>query len=180
MDESSKLSRRERWRNLNFAGTIDWAVDLQAFSNADMEIPERPSSGQGCISGLDLTLNTWDLCEFTCTYGFCPETLCECRAQGDLLPLPRDQGEADIEAWSPADVDITRLCKFACKYGYCPDDVCPAVVNDDEVDDSGAIIEQTESTSPTKRDIYAKACTVWKGLSPYDNSVAECKKVCQP
>jgi hypothetical protein len=180
LDEDSKLSRRERWKNLNFAGTIDWAVDLQAFSNADMEIPERPSSGKGCISGLDLTLNTWDLCEFTCKYGFCPETLCECRAQGDLLTLPRDQGEADIEAWSPADVEITRLCKFACKYGYCPDDVCPAVVNDDEVDDSGAIIEQTEGNSFTKRDKNAKACTKWKGLSQYDNSLAECKKVCQP
>lgn len=113
LGEDSKLSRRERWKNSNFAGTIDWAVDLQSFSNADMELPERCSSGQGCISGLDLTLNTWDLCEFTCTYGFCPETLCKCRMQGDLNELPHDLGEADVEAWSPVDVDMTRLCKFA-------------------------------------------------------------------
>ena len=52
MDESTKTSRRIMWQNYNFAGTIDWAVDLQAFSGDDMEhIPDRPKFDKGCVSG---------------------------------------------------------------------------------------------------------------------------------
>jgi hypothetical protein len=35
MTDETKQSRRDRWRSLNFAGTIDWAVDLQQFSEDD-------------------------------------------------------------------------------------------------------------------------------------------------
>ncbi|KAH7123358.1 hypothetical protein B0J13DRAFT_152964 [Dactylonectria estremocensis] len=40
MKEGTKLSRASRWQNLNFAGIVDWAVDLQEFSEDD-----------GCASG---------------------------------------------------------------------------------------------------------------------------------
>ncbi|KAI1465659.1 glycoside hydrolase family 18 protein [Daldinia caldariorum] len=32
MTDETKQSRRERWKNLNFAGTVGWALDLQEFS----------------------------------------------------------------------------------------------------------------------------------------------------
>ncbi|KAH7153580.1 glycoside hydrolase superfamily [Dactylonectria macrodidyma] len=35
MKESTKQSRARRWKSLNFAGTVDWAVDLQQFSEDD-------------------------------------------------------------------------------------------------------------------------------------------------
>lgn len=35
MTEETKKSRTDLWKDLNFAGTIDWAVDLQAFSEDD-------------------------------------------------------------------------------------------------------------------------------------------------
>ncbi|KAL5041794.1 hypothetical protein BDW71DRAFT_211825 [Aspergillus fruticulosus] len=35
MSETTKSTRREHWKGLNFAGTIDWAVDLQAFTDDD-------------------------------------------------------------------------------------------------------------------------------------------------
>ncbi|ORY57858.1 killer toxin alpha/beta [Pseudomassariella vexata] len=35
MSTDTKKKRRDSWRSKNFAGTIDWAVDLQRFSNAD-------------------------------------------------------------------------------------------------------------------------------------------------
>lgn len=180
LDESSKESRRERWKNLNFAGTIDWAVDLQRFSEADKELPERPKSGKGCIEGEDLSLDTWDLCTFTCAFGFCPESRCECTLEGDLLEMPVDMGDADIEAWDPTDVEITRLCKFSCKYGYCPDWVCfkpePDIV---ENEDGQIINEFNDGSQVSKRDFNQKACTLWRGDSPYDNSDAECKKACK-
>lgn len=180
LDEDSKLSRRERWKNLNFAGTIDWALDLQHFSNLDKEIPDRPKSGKGCVEGRDLTINTLDLCQFTCAYGFCPETFCECLEKDELENLPPDLGEADVEAWRPADVDLTRLCKFACKYGYCPEQVCTPFVPDDEEDEDGNVINEfNDGSQMSKRNLDAKACTLWRGNSPYDNSAEECKKVCK-
>ena len=33
MTETTKSTRRELWKGLNFHGTIDWAVDLQAFTD---------------------------------------------------------------------------------------------------------------------------------------------------
>ncbi|RYP87128.1 hypothetical protein DL769_000587 [Monosporascus sp. CRB-8-3] len=35
MTETTKATRRERWQGLGFAGTIDWAVDLQQFTDDD-------------------------------------------------------------------------------------------------------------------------------------------------
>ncbi|RDW76305.1 Peptidoglycan-binding Lysin subgroup [Aspergillus mulundensis] len=35
MSETTKSTRRDHWKGLNFAGTIDWAVDLQAFTDDD-------------------------------------------------------------------------------------------------------------------------------------------------
>ncbi|KAI2464120.1 glycoside hydrolase superfamily [Annulohypoxylon bovei var. microspora] len=35
MTDNTKQSRTDRWKSLNFAGTIDWALDLQQFSEDD-------------------------------------------------------------------------------------------------------------------------------------------------
>ncbi|KAH8432872.1 uncharacterized protein LDX57_010504 [Aspergillus melleus] len=39
MSETTKNTRRSHWRGLNFAGTIDWAVDLQSFTDDDFQGP---------------------------------------------------------------------------------------------------------------------------------------------
>ncbi|KAH8692466.1 glycoside hydrolase family 18 protein [Phaeosphaeriaceae sp. PMI808] len=178
LDEESKASRRVRWKNFNFAGTIDWAVDLQSFSDEDRNhIPDRSKSGKGCVSGEDNTLNTHDLCEFSCRYGFCPETVCTCTEQGDLHELPEVKFNGEIEAWVPSDVDINRLCKFTCKYGHCPDNVCVPPVIDEEIDQNNTPVS---SGAPTKRSIYEGSCTIWKGISEFDISTEDCKKFCKP
>jgi hypothetical protein len=41
MTAETKNARRARWQGLGFAGTIDWAVDLQKFS--DDESGTQPS-----------------------------------------------------------------------------------------------------------------------------------------
>ena len=72
MTPQTKDSRREKWRGGNFAGSIDWAVDLQEFSDADWSVkPKIPENGQGCISGEGYGIDSGELCEFACTYGFC-------------------------------------------------------------------------------------------------------------
>lgn len=37
MTAGKKDERRERWKGLSFAGTTDWAVDLQSFGNEDID-----------------------------------------------------------------------------------------------------------------------------------------------
>jgi len=140
MTPSTKETRREDWKGLNFAGSVDWALDLQSFGSADMEDIGRPQSGNGCRYGDDDTANTGNLCIFSCRLGFCPESLCACLEQGPFRPLPAEvPGMAGARAWDPVDVDLNRLCKFGCKYGNCPADVCatqPEEEDDDEVDDA--------------------------------------------
>lgn len=127
MTPTTKDKRRNDWEALNFAGSIDWALDLQTFGRDDMEVaPDRDenSTGEGCIYGEDLTLDSGNLCDFSCNFGFCPESLCTCYEQGPLEPLPGQRDAGDIVAWDEFNVDLNRLCKFACKYGYCPDKIC--------------------------------------------------------
>jgi hypothetical protein len=31
----------------------------------------------------------------------------------------------------------------------------------------------------SKRDLVARSCTLWRGSSPYDNSLADCKIACK-
>ncbi|KAI8409045.1 hypothetical protein FOFC_11997 [Fusarium oxysporum] len=79
MTPKTKDSRRDVWKNLNFAGSIDWAVDLQEFTTDDFNAsPDRPDSGDACIAGNDNTIDSADLCFFSCNYGFCPESLYVC------------------------------------------------------------------------------------------------------
>lgn len=136
---TSKDTRRADWKSLNFAGTIDWAVDLQSFTLDEIETSSnRPSSGTGCISGGDDSVNSGDLCDFSCTYAFCPESLCTCFSTGSMKTLPIEKPENNNAiAWDEFDVDLNRLCNFACKYGHCPDNICSTPSADsDETSDS--------------------------------------------
>jgi hypothetical protein len=178
MDDDTKNSRRTRWKNFNFAGTIDWAVDLQAFSEEDKNHIDRPESGHGCRSGEDNTANTLDLCEFACRFGFCPETLCTCTERGNMYDLPTGTFDGEVEAWMVADIDLNRLCKFSCKYGYCPEEVCAPPVIDEEVDEDEMPVA-SDSGIPTRDSNSRGSCTLWKGLTENDIRVEECKSFCK-
>lgn len=89
MTPTTKDTRRADWKDLNFAGSIDWAVDLQSFESEDKDAPpEIPTSGEGCTRGEDLTLNSAEVCDLSCSYGFCPAPLCICTQEGKLEILP--------------------------------------------------------------------------------------------
>lgn len=116
MTPTTKLTRRDYWKGFDFGGTIDWALDLQSFTATDMNKPvDLPLSGSdGCIGGLDLDAGMGDLCFFTCEYGVCPESLCECYAWGAIPPLP-PVTMANVEhvvSWDTYNVEATRLCKW--------------------------------------------------------------------
>ncbi|KAF4450549.1 glycoside hydrolase family 18 protein [Fusarium austroafricanum] len=189
LDPRSKLERRVIWQDLNFGGSIDWAVDLQEFGKSDFNAPpDIPKSGEGCIEGWDLSEDTADLCYVACAYGFCPESKCECTEKGPLRKLPLEVTRDVIVAEDPFDVDLNRLCKFGCKYGYCPREICKKVNSDasddddeDEVPDGVVTVppDYDEDSVKTRDENDAK-CYIYKKPNPYENAGLEsCKKQCQ-
>ncbi|KAK4072464.1 CAZyme family GH18 and CBM24 [Trichoderma harzianum] len=177
MTTATKDTRRNEWKGLNFAGSIDWAVDLQSFTTDDLDAPPTtPKPGDtGCVSGEDNSINSGDLCEFSCGHGFCPESLCTCVTTGMTTNLP-SASELEVMAWDIWDVDLNRLCKFSCKYGYCPQDICTDIPKEDEGEeepDTG-YFNYTDA-----RWQNAQHCLLFKDPQYRDVSVNQCKPVCQ-
>ncbi|KAI1804250.1 carbohydrate-binding module family 24 protein [Daldinia bambusicola] len=183
---TTKNTRRALWKGLNFAGSIDWAVDLQAFTKDDMDAP--PGNGapgkQGCVGGIDSTVNTGDLCAFACAFDFCPSSLCTCKVRGTIKALPAEnKGVGDIIAWDDLDVDTNRLCKFACKYNYCPDEICTRPVVDE---DENGLVTVGDPNNPDAYD-YEEArrqnamnCVIFQDPKYRDASTQQCYATCKP
>lgn len=47
MSPTTKATRRDHWRSMGFAGTIDWAVDLQAFTADELRGPDGVDHAEG-------------------------------------------------------------------------------------------------------------------------------------
>ncbi|KAK2599166.1 hypothetical protein QQS21_005356 [Conoideocrella luteorostrata] len=184
MTPTTKDTRREDWKGLNFGGTIDWAVDLQEFTNDDFDnFPEdkkENEKGEVCVAGEDISADSGDLCEFTCELGFCPESHCECITWGSPSSRPKEDPTSNAVANDGFDVDLNRLCKFACKYGFCPENICQAAPQDwtdqapVEVGDDPNYFDYEEA-----RWQNAHHCLIYKDPEYRDASVNQCKPICQ-
>lgn len=53
MSDKTKESRRDKWKKLNFRGTVDWAVDLQEYNVADTVGPHGDYNQSSCIQVFD-------------------------------------------------------------------------------------------------------------------------------
>ncbi|OAL62501.1 hypothetical protein A7C99_7087 [Trichophyton rubrum] len=181
MTPVTKDTRRADWKDLNFAGSIDWAVDLQSFTSTDYEsTPERASSGMGCIRGGDKTLDTGSLCEYSCYLGFCPESLCTCLEMGPLRNLPKEHSGVNVVAEDENDVEMTRLCIFSCKYGFCPGDICITPV--DWSNDGPEMVGDNPDAFNTSDARWQNShrCFVYKD-APYDHiGLEQCSRACKP
>lgn len=152
----------------NFNGTQSVASTSEGVKTS----LNRPSSGEGCISGNDDTVNSGDLCLFSCGYGFCPEPLCTCLSNGPIKALPPQTVAQNATALDEHDMDLNHLCQFACQYGHCPDDICNP---------------SAKSSEPQAFD-YAKAreensrqCLITKDRNGEPDVHGEtCINVCQP
>jgi hypothetical protein len=170
MTPTTKETRRADWRRLNFAGSVDWAVDLQSFTADDMVVPaDRPADGEeGCVRGDDDTVDSGDLCFFSCDLGFCPRSLCTCMFTGTVRALPAETNSSEFVAWDEFNNDLTRLCQFACRYGHCPDDICTTVPTDLADDDS------TSADSDAIDQANLWKCTVYKDPSMREEGSKQC------
>ncbi|KAJ5827408.1 hypothetical protein N7447_004171 [Penicillium robsamsonii] len=63
------------------------------------------------------------LCNFTCSYGYCPVGACTCEQMGVPLTKPNATGTIGFPA-EGKDANYVGLCSFACNYGYCPSATC--------------------------------------------------------
>jgi hypothetical protein len=181
MSTETKNTRRNEWQKRNFAGSIDWAVDLQSFTADEYsdDSLERPTGSTGCVMGEDVTLDTGSLCAFSCMYGFCPESLCECLDEGEMEGLPPKQADVgDVVAYDQNNVELNRLCKWACQYGYCPDDIC--LKSEPEIDTSVPEVGEVENYYNTTevRLQNVQKCVLFKDPAYRDVSVRDCEKVC--
>ncbi|KAF2226558.1 hypothetical protein BDZ85DRAFT_316064 [Elsinoe ampelina] len=180
MTPTTKDTRREYFKGFNFGGSIDWAVDLQAFGPDDSSRPsKRPDTGaEGCIQGEDSTLNTGDLCAFSCSYGVCPESLCFCIETGPVLELPPERSGVDVQAEDGNVPEIERLCKFACKYYDCPTDVCPEVPQWDD-------LPLQVGEEPNYFDTYEarrknnEGCIIYEDRRNRQNGALQCYNFCK-
>ncbi|KGO69674.1 Glycoside hydrolase, family 71 [Penicillium italicum] len=63
------------------------------------------------------------LCNFTCSYGYCPISACTCEQMGAARSKPKVTGTTGYPA-EGKDANYVGLCSFACNYGYCPSATC--------------------------------------------------------
>lgn len=86
-------------------------------------------SGPVCVSGSASPYRTSgdfkQLCEFSCVYGFCPPTACQCLEYSETPTASPPIGDNDgCPLEGVTDEDYVHLCSFACSRGTCPDAVC--------------------------------------------------------
>jgi hypothetical protein len=183
MTPTTKNTRREEWQRRNFAGSIDWAVDLQKFTADEYgeDSIDRPTGSTGCVQGEDVTVDSGSLCAFSCMYGFCPESLCECLFEDEMEPLPPKKADVDdIVAYDANNVDLNRLCKWACQYGYCPDNIC--IKSQPAIDTSVPSLDELENYYNTTEAKLQNAfsCFIYKLPEYRDITMRTCERACRP
>ncbi|KAF3906783.1 hypothetical protein AA313_de0207282 [Arthrobotrys entomopaga] len=78
-----------------------------------------------CIAGTGSN-NYIGLCNFCCSYGYCPAGPCTCTAWG-LPPQAPPASGYDGKPAPGLDNSYLGLCSFACTHGYCPSTACVKV-----------------------------------------------------
>jgi hypothetical protein len=107
---------RDGYQNFNaYVGRLSGIYDLDGQTKV-------PLGEQECVKGKG-AYDFNDLCNFTCSYGYCPVGACTCEAMG----VPRTKPKATGVTGYPAegkDANYAGLCSFACNYGHCPTATC--------------------------------------------------------
>ncbi|WYZ36356.1 hypothetical protein EsH8_XIII_000008 [Colletotrichum jinshuiense] len=79
-------------------------------------------SGQICISGWGAN-DFGRLCEFTCSYAYCPKGACVCTGLGTKFDYPNGTGPPGFPLEGRGS-SYGGLCSSACSYGFCPEEAC--------------------------------------------------------
>ncbi|KAJ5651622.1 uncharacterized protein N7484_005345 [Penicillium longicatenatum] len=79
-------------------------------------------SEQKCINGTG-AYNFAGLCEFACTYGYCPLGACTCTEMGLGYEKPNSTGVLGYPIAGEG-ASYSGLCSFDCNLGFCPPSAC--------------------------------------------------------
>jgi hypothetical protein len=63
------------------------------------------------------------LCNFACSYGYCPPGPCKCTSFGTPGTPPPTNGRNGCPLPGEG-AGYIGLCSYACNHGYCPDTAC--------------------------------------------------------
>lgn len=85
-------------------------------------LPKLTIAEQQCVRGTAKG-NFKGLCEFTCSYGYCPIGACVCLELGPPKKLPKPAGVKGYPIAGEGS-SYVGLCDFACNHGYCPPGAC--------------------------------------------------------
>lgn len=111
----------------NDCSLVNWNawVGNASSSSAISVTPSTSLDESVCVNGTG-AYNFAGICEFACTYGYCPWTACTCTEMGIPRLKPNATG---VQGYPIAgeDASYAGLCSFDCSYGYCPDTACGIV-----------------------------------------------------
>ena|SRR3569833_1914217 len=89
--------------------------------------PEGSSNGTHCVGGTiipGVSGNYLGLCQFTCSYDYCPPDQCQCTSFAKSpQPTPAITGQKGCPL-PTEDNSYLGLCSFSCNHGYCPPTAC--------------------------------------------------------
>ncbi|KAJ5951187.1 uncharacterized protein N7479_009600 [Penicillium vulpinum] len=102
---------------------------------------------QECVQGKG-AYDFNDLCNFTCSYGYCPVGACTCERMGPPRDKPKSTGTIGYPA-EGKDANYLGLCNFACNLGHCPSKTCDTT--------------QHPMPVPTVSDFLPPACVAGSG-----------------
>ncbi|KAK1963925.1 hypothetical protein LY78DRAFT_715845 [Colletotrichum sublineola] len=146
-----------------------------------------PSPPEVCISGRDRVPKLDNLCQFTCEYGFCLETLCECTAKGKqkdppaLTPgLITIRGDKVLNPLEKVETtDLKKLCQFSFKYGHCPEDVCKGLIDGFRFPDRPGLVNRDHPVDHEEQ-AQQNRCFVYKDPQHWNAraQTGRCETIC--
>ncbi|KAL4982540.1 glycosyl hydrolase family 71-domain-containing protein [Aspergillus falconensis] len=136
-----------------------WVGSATGPKLAEAVSPKLAIDKQQCITGTAKG-NFKGLCEFTCSYGYCPIGACVCLELGPPKELPEPTGVKGYPIAGEGSSYI-GLCDFACNYGYCPPGACGTT--------------EVPLTEPTVSPFLPSACTSGTGQ---DSFIGLCQYAC--
>jgi hypothetical protein len=101
-----------------------WTGSAKASSSVNAITPVLVDN-EVCVKGTGAN-NFAGLCEFACSYGYCPVSACVCLDIGLQKTLPNATGVQGYPL-EGLDASYSGLCSFICNYGYCPDTACATI-----------------------------------------------------
>lgn len=114
------------------------------------------ASDLACTNGTG-AFNFAEICDFSCSYGYCPSSACVCKSIGDKVEAPNQTHPNGFPA-AGLDASYSGVCAFDCEHGFCPSSACS--------------YEESPLTTPTVSDFQPPYCTSGSAIAGTGNPLS--------